>query len=105
MRFMLLVRHYGRDAGFVKHFVTEDNATCVHPISPGAALKPPGWGGAYAGSKVRCTAGHDLRSFAQPDACRSYARWLGGTSFAAWDEFPWTHPDDRSRSGGLNEPL
>ena len=58
------------------------------------ALGPPGWGGAYKGSKVRCVASHDQRRFAQPDACTHYAPWLGGTSFAGWDEFPITHPSD-----------
>ena len=46
-----LWRHYARDAGFLKHFRSEDNATCVRPISP--PFRPPGWGGAYNGSKVR----------------------------------------------------
>ena len=80
-----LWRHYGRDANFVRHFVMEDNGTCIHPIAKGTRLAGPGWGGAYAGSKVRCAASHDLRSFAQPDACKQYARWLGGTSFAPYD--------------------
>ena len=46
-----LWRHYARDPGFLKHFRSEDNATCVRPISP--PFRPPGWGGAYNGSKVR----------------------------------------------------
>ena len=90
-----LWRHYARDRPFLHHFSTQDNATCVHPIPPGEALGPPGWGGAYRGSKVRCVASHDLRHFAQPDACTEYKEWLGGTSFAGWDEFPITHPKDR----------
>jgi len=96
-----LWRHYARDANFLRHYHVEDNSTCVHPIDPSTKLGPPGWGGAYAGSKVRCEASHDLRHFAQPDACKQYAGWLGGTSFAKWDEFPWTHAQDRSRSGGV----
>jgi len=89
-----LWRHYARETSFLRHFAMEDNATCVHPITPGTHLSPPGWGGAYANSKVRCTASHDLRSFAQPDACKTYAKWLGGTSFANYDEFPIDHPQD-----------
>ena len=89
-----LWRHYGRDRSFINHFHAEDNATCIHPIAPGMRLGPPGWGGAYRGSKVRCEASHDLRSFAQPDACLSYKTWLGGTSFKPWNEFPATHPLD-----------
>ena len=92
-----LWRHYGRDRNFINHFQMEDNATCVHPIPPDATLGPPAWGGAYAGTKVRCVASHDLRPFAQPDACLSYKTWLGGTSFKGWDEVPTTHPQD-SRS-------
>ena len=42
-----------------------DNATCTKPITAGTPLGPPGWGGSYAGSKPRCVASHDLRSFAQ----------------------------------------
>ena len=89
-----LWRHYARDRPFLRHYMTEDNASCIHPIKPGAKLGPPGWGGAYTGSKVRCVASHDLRSFAQPDACISYASWLGGTSFAGFDEWPKDHPSD-----------
>mmetsp|Transcript_12939 Transcript_12939/g.41487 ORF Transcript_12939/g.41487 Transcript_12939/m.41487 type:complete len:307 (-) Transcript_12939:99-1019(-) len=62
-----LWRHYARDAGFLKHFRSEDNATCVRPISP--PFRPPGWGGAYNGSKVRCVASHDQRAGAQPLFC------------------------------------
>ena len=89
-----LWRHYARDRAFLNHYQMQDNATCVHPIAPGSQLGPPNWGGAYRGSKVRCTASHDLRHFAQPDACDTYKSWLGGTSFAGWDEFPVTHPAD-----------
>jgi len=62
-----LWRHYARDPGFLKHFRSEDNATCVRPISP--PFRPPGWGGAYNGSKVRCVASHDQRAGAQPLFC------------------------------------
>jgi hypothetical protein len=93
-----LWRHYARDRRFLHHYQMEDNATCVHPPPQGASLGAPGWGGAYAGSKVRCVASHDLRPFAQPDACDQYKPWLGGTSFAGFDDFPRTHRDDtRSR--------
>ena len=73
----------------------EDNGTCIHPIAKGTRLACPGWGGAYAGSKVRCAASHDLRSFAQPDACKQYKRWLGGTSFEPFDRWPAPHKDDK----------
>ena len=88
-------RHYAREPWFIEAYSNQDNSTCVHPITDAATLRPPGWGGAYAGSKVRCTASHDLRQIAQPDACKQYASWLGGTSFSGWDEFPKDHPLDR----------
>ena len=55
-----LWRHYSLDKGWMQAYKMEDNATCVHPIPPGTKLGPPGWGGAYAGSKPRCIASHDL---------------------------------------------
>mmetsp|Transcript_7561 Transcript_7561/g.21386 ORF Transcript_7561/g.21386 Transcript_7561/m.21386 type:complete len:305 (-) Transcript_7561:405-1319(-) len=90
-----LWRHYARDVWFLNQFKTEDNSTCVRPIVPGTPLRPPGWGGAYAGSKPRCTASHDLRPIAQPTACDSYQRWLGGESFEPFGVFPKPHPDDK----------
>ena len=88
-----LWRHYARDRPFLNHFRMEDNGTCVRPVGK-SEWHYPGWGGAYRGSKVRCVASHDLRSFAQPDACAQYKPWLGGTSFASYEEFPLTHPQD-----------
>ena len=52
---------------------------------------PPGYGGAYAGSKPRCVASHDLRHFAQPEACAPRAGGVPhqpGTSFADFDSWP-----------------
>jgi len=92
-----LWRHYARETWFLGKYLMRDNATCIHPIRPSASLGPPGWGGAYNGSKVRCVASHDLLPHAQPDACKKYTRWLGGTSFAPWDAFPSAHPEDRTR--------
>jgi len=83
-----LWRHYARDPGWMAHYLMEDNATCIHPP---ARLAAPGYGGAYLGSKPRCVASHDLRSFAQPDVCSPrYGRppHQPGTSFAGFDEFP-----------------
>ena len=44
-----LWRHYARDPGWMNHYLSEDNATCITP-PPASGLGPPGWGGAYAGS-------------------------------------------------------
>ena len=60
-----LVRRYDRD-GHLQRYLTQDNATCLRLQRP---LRPPGWGGAYDGSKVPCLAAHDLR--AEPKACPS----------------------------------
>lgn len=94
-----LWRHYARDPGWMNHYLSEDNATCITP-PPASGLGPPGWGGAYAGSKPRCVASHDLRSFAQPDACSprdGAGPHQPGTSFADFDTFP--------RAGGAKEPF
>jgi len=92
-----LWRHYARDPGWMDHYVSEDNSTCITP-PPVSGLGPPGWGGAYAGSKPRCVASHDLRNFAQPEACSPRDGRGGhqpGTSFADFDTFP--------RAGGAQE--
>ena len=81
-------RHYARDPGWMNHYLMEDNATCIRP-PPKAG--PPGWGGAYAGSKPRCAASHDLRSFAQPEACTPRdggGPHQPGTSFESFEAFP-----------------
>ena len=54
-------------------YLMEDNSTCVHPPKPGEPLGPPGWGGAYKGSKPRCYASHDLGPKAQPQVTASSA--------------------------------
>ena len=108
-----LWRHYARDKFWLQLYLMHDNATCIHPPEPGARLGPPGWGGAYAGSKVRsaaarrtlgahshsprratfliwqvrCVASHDLRTPAQPDACNAPGS-QPGTSYEPFDKFP-----------------
>jgi len=89
-----LWRHYARDTGFLQHYRMEDNETCIHAIPAGKALGPPGWGGAYAGSKPRCEASHDQRSFAQPEICK---KMISGESFEPWTAFPRPHPRDAVR--------
>jgi len=93
-----LWRHYARDPFWMAHYLTQDNSTCIQPVTPGAPLTAPGWGGAYRGSKVRCVASHDQRAIAQPHACTSEngARaFQPGTSFEPFDTFPKPHPEDR----------
>ena len=63
-----LWRHYALSREWMSQYLMEDNATCLHPPPAGAVLGPPGWGGAYRGSKPRCTASHDLAPIAQPEA-------------------------------------
>ena len=90
-----LWRHYARDPYWMQLYLMQDNATCTRPI---AKLGPPGYGGAYAGSKPRCVASHDLRSFAQPDVCSSRngkPPHQPGTSFADFESFPY--PSDGER--------
>ena len=82
--------------GWMHHYLMEDNATCIRPLS-GAALGPPGYGGAYAGSKPRCVASHDLRQIAQPDACSDRdgkGPHQAGESFEPFDAFPYSSPRD-----------
>ena len=86
-----LWRHYARDPFWLKLYLMEDNATCIRPPKPGTTFGPPGYGGAYMGSKVRCAASHDLREFAQPAACAPRdggAPHQPGTSFEGFDSFP-----------------
>ena len=51
-----LWRHYARDAPWMNHYLNMDNATCIVPpdLSDPRTFGPPGWGGAYRGS--RCAA-------------------------------------------------
>jgi len=95
-----LWRHYARDPFWLNNYLMYDNATCTKPITAGTPLGPPGWGGSYAGSKPRCVASHDLRSFAQPDICSSRGGkppFQPGTSFAPFDAFPLpsTSPEEK----------
>ena len=73
----------------------EDNATCVHPPAPGAKLSGPGWGGAYAGSKPRCLASHDLNRIAQPEAGRFDKPYATAESWEPYGVFPKPHPKNR----------
>ena len=82
-------------------YLMEDNATCVHPPEPGAVLSGPGWGGAYAGSKPRCYASHDLGWKAQPDACRFDKPFSSSESWESFDSFPTPHPLDKDRERWL----
>jgi hypothetical protein len=85
-----LIRHYARDPFWMSHYLMYDNSTCIQQI-PTTGLGPPGYGGAYAGSKPRCVASHDLRHFAQPDVCSSRGGkppHQPGTSFDPFDRFP-----------------
>ena len=75
-------------------YLMEDNATCLHPPPAGAVLGPPGWGGAYRGSKPRCTASHDLAPIAQPEACNYAKPFSFAESWEPWDRFPKPHPRD-----------
>ena len=51
-----LFRHYALSRPWLAAYLQEDNSTCVHPPPNGSRLGPPGWGGAYRGSKPRCCA-------------------------------------------------
>ena len=88
-------RHYSLSKGWMSAYLKEDNQTCVHPPEPGAKLGPPGWGGAYAGSKPRCYASHDLAPRAQPLACDFSKPFSTSESFEPYGQFPKPHPKDR----------
>jgi hypothetical protein len=102
-----LWRHYARDPGFLRHYLVQDNDTCIHKIS--GPFRAPGYGGAYNGSKVRCIAAHDQRPGAQPMMCspgtvveedqnpgekfkhkiiQTTRTVQPGTSYASYSEFP-----------------
>ena len=91
-----LWRHYALSRPWLSAYLTEDNATCVHPPAKGGApLGPPGWGGAYAGSKPRCTASHDLAPAAQPTACEWGKPYSTSESWEPFGKFPRPHEKDR----------
>ena len=92
-----LWRHYALSKGWASAYMMEDNATCVHPPTPGKRLKSPGWGGSYAGSKPRCLASHDLEPRAQPAACDFQRPFSTSESFEPFDRFPTPHPNDHER--------
>ena len=89
-----LWRHYALSRGWLRGYLTEDNSTCLHPPEPTTKLGPPGWGGAYIGSKPRCTASHDLAPIAQPLACEFSQPYSTSESFEPFGKFPWPHPKD-----------
>ena len=78
-------------------YTKEDNTTCVHPPKPGQKLGPPGWGGAYAGSKPRCMASHDLNAKAQPEACSFSKPFATAESWEPYGTFPKPHSKDPSK--------
>ena len=90
-----LWRHYSLSKPWMRAYLMEDNATCIHPIAKDAPLGPPGWGGAYAGSKPRCYASHDLGMKAQPLACDFSKPFSTSESFEPYGVFPKPHPNDR----------
>ena len=90
-----LWRHYALSKPWMSAYISEDNSTCVHPPKPGDVLGPPGWGGAYAGSKPRCYASHDMGPRAQPLACDFNKPFSTSESFEPYGKFPKPHPNDR----------
>jgi len=90
-----LWRHYALSMGWARAYMKEDNGTCVHPPPPGATLGPPGWGGAYRGSKPRCIASHDLGPKAQPFACNFSHPFSTAESWEPEGVFPKPHPANR----------
>ena len=92
-----LWRHYALSRGWMKDYLKEDNATCVHPPKPGETLSRPGWGGAYAGSKPRCYASHDMNPKAQPEACSFSKPFSMSESWEPQGKFPYPHPKDAER--------
>ncbi|EOD34076.1 hypothetical protein EMIHUDRAFT_441372 [Emiliania huxleyi CCMP1516] len=70
-----LIRHYDRGRGdtyagvLQERYLTQDNSTCLRPPSAGAPLGPPGWGGAFNGTKPPCLASHDLAAKEEVGVC------------------------------------
>ena len=90
-----LFRHYALSRPWLDSYLMMDNATCVHPPQRGARLTPPGWGGAYRGSKPRCYASHDRAPAAQPHACDFEKPYSTSESFEPDGVFPRAHPHNR----------
>ena len=89
-----LWRHYALTRPWVDQYAMQDNQTCLHPPRPGTELGPPGWGGAYRGSKPRCTASHDLAPIAQPWACNFSKPYSYAESWEPFGSWPAPHPKD-----------
>ncbi|KAK3276580.1 hypothetical protein CYMTET_15354 [Cymbomonas tetramitiformis] len=56
-----LYRHYHTHSPRIRgynllSFITQDNSTCVKPINASQKFGPPGWGGAFNGTRVSCMA-------------------------------------------------
>ena len=88
-------RHYALSRGWLAGYLTRDNATCVPPPTAGAILSPPGWGGAYRGSKPRCYASHDRSPAAQPHACDYDSPYSTAESFEPDGVWPRAHPNSK----------
>ena len=89
-----LWRHYALSRPWLDTYLMLDNATCVHPPAKGEKLGPPGWGGAYRGSKPRCTASHDLAEIAQPHACEYDKPYSTSESWEPFGSWPKPHERD-----------
>ena len=87
-----LWRHYALSRPWLESYLTRDNTTCVHPPDPGTKLGPPGWGGAYRGSKPRCYASHDQSPGAQPHACDFAEPFSTAESWEPDGMWPRAHP-------------
>ena len=99
-----LWRHYGRDQHFISHFTTQNNRTCIGGVGK---IQAPGWGGSYIGSKVRCVASHDLRTPAQPEACKAPYRGRvlhNSTNFRTMDSIIIYAVDSHQSLAGRDRP-
>ena len=86
-----LWRHYALSREWAHQYMMRDNSTCLHL----GELTPPGWGGAYRGSKPRCTASHDLAPIAQPTACDYSKPFSFAESWEPFGKFPKAHEKNR----------
>ena len=85
------MRHYDRGGEIIARYITEDNSTCLRPPAAGAALGPPGWGGAYAGTKPPCLASHDLSAKEEEGVCdKGMPMWQKS---GHWDGPDWDIKD------------